>query len=213
MARPRSIDDAVILQAAREVFLERGFAGTTAEVARRAGISEGSIFNRFASKQCLFQAAIKPRIEDATWIADLESRVGEGTVTEHLIEIGLGGISFFQRLLTMIMMAWSNAEHLGGIPQLPGRVPLEVLGRLARYFEAEMRLGRMRRVDAEIVARTFLAAIHNYAFFEVLLRQQGQLPLPAGMYIRGVVDALWGGVAPPSPAPPQQTIGAGNSEV
>ncbi|MFT5683084.1 MAG: AcrR family transcriptional regulator [Myxococcota bacterium] len=196
MARPRSIDDSVILAAAREVFLERGFAGTTAEVARRAGVSEGSIFNRFGNKQGLFRAAVQPKIEDATWIENLENRVGVGEVTEHLTEIGLGGISFFQEKIPMIMMAWSNADNLGGCPPMPGRVPLEVLGRLAKYFEAEMRLGRMRRVDAEIVARTFLAAIHNYAFLEVLFKQQGQLPLPAGMYIRGMIDALWNGIAP-----------------
>ena len=89
MARPRSIDDSVILDAAREVFLELGFAGTTAEIARRAGVSEGSLFNRFGNKKQLFRAAIAPRIEDAVWIADLESRVGTGGFIEHLVEIGL----------------------------------------------------------------------------------------------------------------------------
>jgi len=200
MARPRSIDDSVILEAAREVFLERGFGGTTAEIARRAGISEGSIFNRFGCKQRLFRAAIKPKISEVTWVDDLEARVGAGALTEQLIEIGLDGIVFFQKKIPMMMMAWSNAEKLGGVPPSPGRVPLEVVGRLAGYFEAEMRLGRMRRVDAEIVARTFLATIHNYAFLEVLLKQQGQLPLPPGMYIRGVIDSLWNGVAPVPPS-------------
>jgi len=196
MARPRSIDDSVILAAAREVFLEHGFAGTTSEIARRAGVSEGSVFNRFGNKKALFRAAITPRIEDATWIADLESRVGTGDFIEHLVEIGLGGISFFQKMLPMVMMAWSNAGKLGENPPLPERGPLEAVGRLARYFEAEIRLGRMRAVDAEIIARTFLAAVHNYAFLEVLLKKKGQMPLPAGMYIRGVVDSLWNGVAP-----------------
>ena len=195
MGRPRSIDDAVIIAAAREVFLEKGFAGTTAEIARRAGISEGSIFNRFGNKKALIRRAIQPRIEDATWISDLESRVGTGDLNENLVEIGLAGVGFFQKMLPMIMMAWSNADCLGA-PLLPERVPLQVLGRLARYFEAEMRLGRMRRVDAEIIARTYLAGVHNYAFFEVLLKKQGELPLPAGMYMRGMVDALWGGIAP-----------------
>ncbi len=71
-----------------------------------------------------------------------------------------------------------------------------MIGRLAGYVEAEMRLGRMRRVDAEIVARTFLAGVHNYAFLEVIIKQQGQQPLPAGVYMRGMVDVLWGGIAP-----------------
>ena len=130
-------------------------------------------------------------------MADLQERVGTGVVTEHLVEIGLAGVSFFQERIPMMMMAWSNASHLGDGPPLPGRAPLELVSQLARYFEAEIRLGRMRRVDAEIIARTFLAAVHNYAFLEVLLKKEGQMPLPVGMYIRGVVDSLWNGVSPP----------------
>lgn len=50
MARPVAIHDPTILDAAREVFLLRGAAATTAEVARRAGVSEGSIFKRYRTK-------------------------------------------------------------------------------------------------------------------------------------------------------------------
>jgi len=49
MPRPAKIKDEEILAAAREVFLEKGIRATTAEVAKRAGIAEGSIFNRFAT--------------------------------------------------------------------------------------------------------------------------------------------------------------------
>ncbi|MBU6163239.1 MAG: TetR family transcriptional regulator, partial [Myxococcales bacterium] len=38
MARPTTIDDEVILEAARQVFLEEGYAATTASIARRAGV-------------------------------------------------------------------------------------------------------------------------------------------------------------------------------
>jgi hypothetical protein len=41
-----------------------------------------------------------------------------------------------------------------------------------------------------------LSGLTNYAFFEVLLKQQDQLPLPVGMYVRGLVDVLWNGVSP-----------------
>lgn len=42
--------------AARELFAERGFAGaTTAEIASRAGVSEGILFHHFGSKRELFE--------------------------------------------------------------------------------------------------------------------------------------------------------------
>ena len=198
MGRPRTIDDTAILNAARDIFLERGFAGTTAEIARRAGVSEGSLFNRFGNKQRLLQQALEPRIEDVTWVANLRSRVNQGVLKEHLVEIGLAGIAFFQQQLPMIMKVWSHSVELGYASESTscGRVPIEIMQRLARYFEAEIKCGRMRRVDAEIVARTFLAAMHNYAFFEILLNDHEALPLPTGMYVRGMVDTLWSGIEP-----------------
>ena len=48
-----------ILDAAMEVFSRKGFAmSTTAEIAREAGIAEGTIYNYFSSKRELFIAVI-----------------------------------------------------------------------------------------------------------------------------------------------------------
>ena len=58
MARPTVIRNEAILQAARDVFLERGILATSAEVAQRAGVSEGSLFKRFKTKADLFRAAM-----------------------------------------------------------------------------------------------------------------------------------------------------------
>src|SRR5688572_23503921 len=56
--RPKVISDEALLAIAREVFLERGIRATTAEVAERAGIAEGTVFLRFKSKDALFRAAV-----------------------------------------------------------------------------------------------------------------------------------------------------------
>jgi AcrR family transcriptional regulator len=52
-----------ILEAAMAVFSEKGFAAaTTAEIARAAGIAEGTIYNYFPSKRELFIAVIRELI-------------------------------------------------------------------------------------------------------------------------------------------------------
>ncbi|MBU6161784.1 MAG: TetR family transcriptional regulator, partial [Myxococcales bacterium] len=66
MARKAVIRDDEILLAAREVFLESGPTATTAEVARRAGVSEGTLFKRYVTKKELIIAAMKMR-EEASW--------------------------------------------------------------------------------------------------------------------------------------------------
>ena len=55
---------------------------TTAEVARCAGISEGSIFNRYKSKDDLFRAAVATNLEASDWIAKLDARVGKGEIRD-----------------------------------------------------------------------------------------------------------------------------------
>ena len=55
VGRPRRSSAAVLADAAAELFLERGYAGTTVDdVARRAGVSRGTFFNYFDSKADTF---------------------------------------------------------------------------------------------------------------------------------------------------------------
>jgi AcrR family transcriptional regulator len=50
-----------ILEAAIEVFAERGFAGTpTAEIAKRAGVAEGTIFKHYRTKKELLIGVVAP---------------------------------------------------------------------------------------------------------------------------------------------------------
>lgn len=199
MARPVSIKDETIIDAARAVFLERGFAATTAEVAERAGVSEGTLFNRFRSKSELFQAAMQPQFSELAWLADLEARVGQGDLQEQLTELGAAGVAFFRELMPLIMMSYANPSP-GGLPDAltqPNPPPLRALQRLAGYFEAEVRLGRLRAVDPEILARIFLGSLQQYVFFELLFQAQHTLPLPLPTFLRGLVAMLWSGAGPP----------------
>jgi AcrR family transcriptional regulator len=146
MPRPVSIKDQTLIDAARAVFLERGFGATTAEVAERAGVSEGTLFNRFKSKAELFQAAMEPQLDQLEWLADLDPRVGQGELREHLHELGAAGIEFFRQLMPLVMMSYANPTP-SGLPEAltqPNPPPLRALRHLSSYFEAEIRLGRLR---------------------------------------------------------------------
>ena len=70
-ARPEEI-----LAAALEVFTDRGFAATTLEdVAKRAGVTKGTIYLYFDSKEALFKALIREGVIDKapTSKADLKA--------------------------------------------------------------------------------------------------------------------------------------------
>ena len=55
----------MVLDAARQVFLERGYAGATLEaIAEEAGFSKGVVYSQFAGKPDLFLALLERRIEE-----------------------------------------------------------------------------------------------------------------------------------------------------
>jgi AcrR family transcriptional regulator len=196
VARPIQITDEQILSAAREVFLERGFQATSAEVARRAGVAEGSIFKRFKTKHELFAAAMK--MEEPDWMRGLPQRSGKGDLKQQLMELGLEIVSFFRQLMPIMMMSWSNPGP-NGLPDVlsaPNPPPLRAIKKLAGFFEGEIRAHRVRKHDAEIVARAFLGGLQNYVFMELVLKAQDELPLPAEMHVRGLVNLLWNGLKP-----------------
>lgn len=203
MPRPVSIKDQTLIDAARAVFLERGFGATTAEVAERAGVSEGTLFNRFKSKAELFQAAMEPQLDQLEWLADLDPRVGQGELREHLHELGAAGIEFFRQLMPLVMMSYANPTP-SGLPEAltqSNPPPLRALRHLSSYFEAEIRLGRLRPVDPELLARVFLGSVQQYVFFELVTRAQHAMPLPLPTFLRGLVDLLWRGAGPEQPVP------------
>ena len=68
-----------LLEAALDLFVEKGFAATRAEeVARRAGVSKGTLFLYFASKEELFKAVVRQNISGrfGEWNAELDAFAG-----------------------------------------------------------------------------------------------------------------------------------------
>ena len=58
--RGGDVTAARILDAAEELFAERGYAGTTLrDVAGRVGVRNPSIYNHFAGKEALYQAVLE----------------------------------------------------------------------------------------------------------------------------------------------------------
>ena len=197
MTRPATITHEQILRAAREVFLAKGIQATTAEVAERAGVAEGSIFKRFTTKQELFLRAMEPTLQDPEFLRKLPQRVGKGDLRQHLFEFGTEMLAFLRPLLPLMMMSWSNREC--GLPAhlaAPNPPPVRALKRVAAYFEAEMRLKRLRRHNPEILARVFFGSVQNYVFHELLLKAHGEKLLAEDDYLKGLVQLIWTGAAP-----------------
>lgn len=81
-----------LLDAALDLFVEKGFAATRSEeVARRAGVSKGTLYLYYPSKEELLKAVIEQRLSN-------EIAAGAKTVAEHT-----GNCA---ELLTNVLSAW-----------------------------------------------------------------------------------------------------------
>jgi AcrR family transcriptional regulator len=201
MARPTTIRDEDILVAAREVFLERGIRATTADVAERAGVSEGSLFRRFRTKVDLFQRCLAADLENPVWIEMLtpQRAADAGDARELLVVVCARAADHFRRVLPLLMMKWSNPELEGRFPPImTGNDPpaLRHLRTFAGFLDAMMRAGRIRQSDAEVLARQLVGGVQSYVLLELWHEARNELPLPLEMYLRGMIENLWVGIDP-----------------
>lgn len=186
----RRIEDDTLLAAARAVFLEHGVHATTAAVAARAGVSEALLFKRFGTRDALFGRATGAT--GPAWLALLAP--SDRPLPELLDELAHGMIAHLRDEMPRSMLRWSREPARAPFDSAQA-APVEGHRRLAAFFEQEMRRGRMRRSDADILARVFSGAIVAFAMGE-MTGLATQLPIATHTFVRGLVDALWRGAAP-----------------
>ena len=189
--RPLSLSDDALLDAARAVFFERGLEATTSEIARRARISESVIFYRYKTKEALFSAVFERELTMPPAFARLALRAGVGQVAENLFDAGMSLIELSQRVLPFMMMAFVSPTKLNVLAkhaQKPHPMRQEMIGLLSRYFEAEMQAGRLRELQGEILARTFLGGITQFVMSAHMTPPPSQLDTPT--FLRGLIDVL-----------------------
>ena len=111
--RPPTIDSEKLLEVAREVFLERGIRATTLEVAERAGVSEGAVFQRFKSKEGLCRAAMHLDEDDVPQLFLNAVQELDGLVIEEaMLQLGTALLEIGRVALPLMMMSWSDASTL-----------------------------------------------------------------------------------------------------
>lgn len=163
-ARPHELTAAALA-----LFVEKGFAATRLdEVAARAGVSKGTLYLYFDSKEALFKAVIQEGIVPA--IAE-----GEALLAQHRDDP--------VQLLRCILFGWwerIGATELGGIPKLMVSEARN-FPNVARYYdEAVIQRGLallraalargielqvFRPVDVDTMARLLIAPIVHLALW------------------------------------------------
>ncbi len=140
-----------LLSAALDLFVEKGFAATRAEeVARRAGVSKGTLFLYFSSKEELFKAVVRENISGRFTEWGEEMTHYQGT-SENLLRYCM--TSWWERIgstkasgITKLMMS-----EVGNFPELAAFYQAEVVrpgtALIRRILERGVESGEFRAVD------------------------------------------------------------------
>ena len=191
MARTKTISDEDLLEVAREVFVEVGFAASSKEIARRAGISEGVLFQRFHTKEELFFAAMIPPPLDLKHIFEHPDAHGQAL----LEKITFAMVDYFRSLMPVLIPVMSHPSfRFEDFARRQPDAPLVTLRRqLVAFMIREKYAGRVGDVDPGAAALAIWSTAHSVAFFEKLGAHDGLMPQAL---IRGSVQCLWSGMKP-----------------
>jgi AcrR family transcriptional regulator len=181
--------EARLLQAALELLAERGYRGaTTKEVARRAGVSEVTLFRRFGSKEGLFKAALSTFVPQGFLerlpreTAPLEEGLGE------LLAAYLDLLEAHRALLPKLLSELLRHPELGQGEALPLRT---AMGQAVALFRAKQEEGLLRKDEPpEELALAFLGPLlARFLLGEAL---GVRLPLDPEAYVRGYLEGRYG---------------------
>ena len=162
-----------ILQAAHDLFVEQGYHGTSMrQVAQRAGLALGGLYNHFPSKEAVFEAvflAYHPYHEVLPYIQQAQGATFEEVVraaTARMVEVARGRPDFLN--LMFIEMVEMKSAHVQNMVNALFPLGLQIVERLMQVDPAAL-----RPIPPPILVRSFIGLFFSYFFTEILFATAG----------------------------------------
>lgn len=195
---------AQILNAATEIFLQKGYAATTLnDIALGAGINYSAIYQQFESKEKLFLALIDqlsffPLMIEIMETLDAKNDDSLEDIRRSLIRVGEKWLKNHQEGTEIVRMFFAetrNTPELGR--QYTSRLiaPTEKL--MTRYLSAQIRRGLLRPVDIELAVHAFFGMLAHFHIVENLLGSDKVMKLHKKDRVAKIVDIFLGGLSIP----------------
>jgi AcrR family transcriptional regulator len=166
-----------IIEAARDVFIAKGFAAaTTAEIARRAGVAEGTIYNYFPSKRELFIAVIKDIIITPP-LLDIIEKMTRDDVAANFQTLLLNRLELIEQRpvaqMPSLMSEVLRDPELKALWRESFLQPfLEQLDTMYRFMQAS---GRFRRIEPKVIVRVIAGLVLGFVLLNIM--ESGASPL------------------------------------
>jgi AcrR family transcriptional regulator len=184
--RPRQL-----IEAALEVFGEHGLAAARLEdIAKRAGVSKGTIYLYFPNKEALFCEMIRQMIGES--LSQAQARVTGTTDTAAMQLRGYVQALWeymrspvFEKLYRLVTGDLQNFPAL--LQFWTGEVPVRAMTTLAEIVRRGVATGEFRQVDPNAVARMVLAMLNKHGLWCV---QRERIPFLAHLSDEDVFEQI-----------------------
>ncbi len=156
-----------ILDAAAALFADKGLQAKMDEIAKLAGVSKQTVYNRFASKLEIAQALAAKRVEDI--VAPLRTAGDPQTVLETLALTLLNRVCSADKVGSMRGVALISTEA----PEIAHAIyeagPKRSLREMAAWLAEQTRLGRLEVADPEQAAEMFSGLVLGHGHLRAML--------------------------------------------
>ena len=203
-ARPRwqrrkAARPAEIVTAALEVFVQRGFAAARLEeVARRAGVTKGTLYLYFKSKEALFKAVVRQTIVPAIAQGEALAQAFTGSARELLERL----VREYWRLVGETALAGIPKLIIAEAANFPALTRFyyeEVVTRghrlMAGVIERGIKNGEFRKVDVMIAAKLAMSPLMHATVVRRAFASCMPEGFDVGKYLDTHIDLYLHGIA------------------
>jgi AcrR family transcriptional regulator len=185
-----------ILQAATELFTERGYAGTTTRaLAERAGVNEVTIFRRFKSKQGVL-TALAASVNEASAGQAVESAPDPSDTCATLRTLARQEVRQTDRFGAMALRLTLEARSNPEVAAVVGSGPRQTFAGLAAYLAERQAAGDLRPdLAPQAMAEGFFALTSSFVYARQVLGYADLHELSVTAAGDQLFRLFWSGVA------------------
>lgn len=171
--RPSAEVQSLIIQAARDLFSQRGYRGTTTrDIAIRAGVAEGLLYRHFRTKSGLFEVAILEPIGAffADFIQDWRHELTRLVSNDELVRIFTTSLFALLTEQRKLVMALLDADAYEDFQLSAADSPLSKhIDELVQMAKTELHFRGWGDLDLEVVTRITIGTVLGLALLDPYL--------------------------------------------
>ena len=165
-----------VLQAALDVFAERGFHGaSTSEIAKRAGVAEGTLFKQYKTKKELMIGVLAPVFAHVIAPVVLNEvreilQAPHATVEDFLLTIFRNRLAFLTKHERVARIALQEVPFHGEVRELvKSTMAAQVLPDAIALVERFQREGKVRAAEPTSVLRVIAGTFFTFVFTRMMV--------------------------------------------